>query len=318
MREYLETFFRRQWLFWLPFVIVLAVAVAGGVYSSWQYESRASLWTEPNTLLDQSATNLTAPTQDTAANQGEFARLDALLQTDEFITAIINRVPKLHAEAGTPSQLQTTIGTVRKNLNVWPWQQNLLMFRYQGRDGEVAQQVVSSTIDLFLAQRLQDKVGQADKAITFLQGQQQDYQTQLATASTALSQFEAAHPPATRASMSDLDQLQFQRLKTDYQTILDQLQYLGGELNKAQFTKQKFLAQQASTYVVKDPPLLPQSPNLSLNKLGAIVLVGLAVAIGLGFCMIALATWFGARRPVERTALPAWLDRAMTSEEQTA
>ena len=107
-------------------------------------------------------------------------------------------------------------------------------------------------------------------------------------------------------------------MKTDYQTILDHLRYLGGELDKARFTKDKFQAQHSSTYVVKDPPLLPNSPDLSLSKLAAIVLVGLAVAVGLGFSVVALATWFGRRRPAERSALPAWLDRALMSEEQTA
>lgn len=318
MREYLETFFRHKWLFVVPFLVVLAVAIAGGVYSSWQYESRAALWIDPNVVLDQSATTLTAPLTDSNANQGEFARLDALLQTDDFIGAIVQNVPKLNAEANTPEKRQSTIATVRKNLNVWPWQQNLLQFRYRGRDAAVAQQVVSNTISLFLAQRLADKVGQADKAITFLQAQQTGYQQQLATASTALSAFETAHPPDTRATMSDLDSLEFQRLKTDYQTILDHLRYLGGELDKAQFTKDKFQAQHTSTYVVKDAPLLPTSPDLSLQKLAAIVLVGLAVAVGLGFSVVALATWFGRRRPAERSALPAWLDRALMNEEQTA
>ena len=118
--------------------------------------------------------------------------------------------------------------------------------------------------------------------------------------------------------MDDLDQLEYQRLKTDYQTILDQVRYLGGELDKAQFTKQKFIAQQGSTYVIKDQPLLPTSPDLSFNKLATIVLIGLAVAIGLGFSVVALVTWFGGRRPAGRSAIPAWLDRAVASEEQTA
>jgi uncharacterized protein involved in exopolysaccharide biosynthesis len=317
MREYFETFFRHKWLFWLPFLIVLAVAIAGGVYSSWQYESRASLWTEPNLVLGETASTLTAAAQDTSANQSEFARLDALLQTDEFIGTIVDRVPKLRADANTPEGRLSTIATVRRNLNVWPWQQNLLMFRYRGRDAEVAQQVVSNTVGLFLAQRLQDRVGQADSTIAFLQTQQQEYQGKLATASTALSQFETAHPPASRATMSDLEQLQYQQLKTDYETILDHLRYLGGELDKAAFSKDKFIAQHASTYVVKDPPLAPQSPDLSVNKLATIVLVGLAVAVALGFSVVALATWFGGRRPVERTALPAWLDRALMTEEPT-
>src|SRR5437773_2327914 len=187
MREYLETFFRRKWLFFVPFAVVLAVAVAGGVYSSWQYTAKAALWVEPNPVLGQAAANLTASSAD-----------------------------------------------------------------------------------------------QADKAIAFLQDEQKNYQDQLATASAALAQFEAAHPPATRASMSDLDQLEYQRLKTDYETILDHLRYLGGELDKALFSKNKFLAEQASTYVIKDAPTVPQTPDLSVNKLATIILLGLAVAVGLG------------------------------------
>ena len=68
------------------------------------------------------------------------------------------------------------------------------------------------------------------------------------------------------------------------------------------------------------PPLLPQSPDLSINKLASIVLVGLAVAVALGFSVVALATWFGGRRrssASERSAIPAWLDRALMREEPT-
>src|SRR5439155_23411024 len=101
-------------------------------------------------------------------------------------------------------------------------------------------------------------------------------------------------------------------------TILDHLRYLGGELDKALFSKNKFQAEQASTYVVKDAPTVPQSPDLSVNKLATIILLGLAVAVGLGFSVVALAFRFGGRRPAAQTALPAWLDRALVSEEPTA
>jgi len=51
MRDYLETFFRRKWLFWVPFLAVLIVAIAGGVNTSWLYEVQARLAIRSNADL---------------------------------------------------------------------------------------------------------------------------------------------------------------------------------------------------------------------------------------------------------------------------
>ena len=118
-------------------------------------------------------------------------------------------------------------------------------------------------------------------------------------------------PPARRrADLPESEQLQYQALKTNYETILDHQKYIGGELEKARFTKAKMESEQASAYQIVDPPVVPQSPDLSLNRLLGLLLVGLAVAVGLGFSVIAIATWLGAgRRAAEATsALPAWAE----------
>ena len=73
MRDYLETFFRRKWLFWLPFVAVLAVATAGGLYSAWLYEVQARVEIRPSSQAPQAGgTDLAA----------EYGRLSDLLLTD--------------------------------------------------------------------------------------------------------------------------------------------------------------------------------------------------------------------------------------------
>ncbi len=251
MRDYLETFFRRKWLFFVPFLAVLAVAVVGGVYTSWVYEVQARLAVQSNPVLDQSGQQLSMPP---ATAQDEYTRLSALLQTDDFLKRVIDNVPALKAQADGPAQTAALVGALRTNLNAWSPAQDLITFRYRDRNPQIAQQVVSQTIDIFLAQRYQDRVGSANQAIAFLSQQQTDYQGQLQQASTALSTWENAHPPATRTQLEQSAQLEYQRLQTNYQTVLGHLQYIGGELEKARFTKAKMEAEQAQTYQVVDPP----------------------------------------------------------------
>lgn len=315
MREYLETFFRRKWLFWVPFVAVLAVAIAGGLYTSWVYEVQARLAIQSNPVLDQSGQQLSLPAVDA---KDEYTRLSELLLTDDFMKQVVNSVPGLQARAGG-GRVDGAVAQLRKDLNAWAPSTNLINFRYRDRDPQIAQQVVSKTIDLFLAQRYADRVGNANQAIKFLTQQQGDYQQQLQQASTQLSAWETSHPVAGRANLPETDQLEFQRLRTNYQTMLDHLKYIGDELEKAKFTLAKMEASQASTYVLKDPPVVPANPALSLNQMLGLVLVGLAVAVGLGFSVVALATWFGGgRRADTATALPTWLQRMVAQEEQTA
>jgi uncharacterized protein involved in exopolysaccharide biosynthesis len=315
MRDYLETFFRRKWLFFVPFLAALIIAGAGGVYTSWLYEVQARMIVQGNPVLDGAGQQLSMPV---ANATDEYTALTALLQTDDFLRKVIDGVPSLKGD-GDPARMDAAIAKLRKDLNAWTSATSLINFRYRDRDPQTAQQVVSRTIDLFIAQRNADRVGDADKAITFLSAQQTSYQQQLQQASTELSAWEQGHPPAGRANLPEAEQLNFQRLQTNYQTILDHLKYVGSELEKARFTKDKAVALQAGTYQIVDPPVVPQNPALSVNKLAGVLLIGLVVAAGLGFSVVALVTWFGGRRAADSpSALPPWLNRMMAQEEQTA
>ncbi|HUS14110.1 MAG TPA: hypothetical protein VM536_03735 [Chloroflexia bacterium] len=315
MRDYLETFFRRKWLFWVPFLAVLLVAVAGGVYTSWLYEVQARMAIRAN--ADLSGT--TAAGSDL---QAEYGRLSDLLLTNDFMQRVVNAVPALKGAADTPQKMDAQVDSLRKDLNAWKPGQDLINFRYRARDPQVAQQVVSKTIDLFIAQRYDDRVTEADKGIQFWTDQQTTYTQRLEVASKALSDWEGAHPASTRATLPETQQLEFQRLKTAYDAALENVKTATAKMGDAEMHKAQALAQQANTYQIVDAPRVPQSPALSLNRLLGLVLVGLAVALGLGISVVALATWFGGARRAPAgaatTALPVWLQRMMVEEEQTA
>ncbi len=312
MRDYLETFFRRKWLFWLPFVAVLAVATAGGLYSAWLYEVQARVEIRPSSQTSQAGgTDLAA----------EYGRLSDLLLTDEFLQRIVNAVPPLKANADSAPKMQAQVDKMRKDLNAWKPGENLINFRYQNRDPQIAQQVVSQTIDLFIAQRYDDRVTAAQKDITFWTGQREVFNGRLETAAKALTDWEAAHPPAERTKLPESEQLNFQRLKAGYDAALTNVQTADSKVGEAEMNKALALNVQANTYNIVDAPRVPDGIALSLNKLLGLVGVGLLVALGLGFSMIALATWFGGQRANSSstgTALPPWLDRMMSEEQQPA
>jgi uncharacterized protein involved in exopolysaccharide biosynthesis len=321
MRDYLETFFRRKWLFWVPFLAVLAVAVAGGLYSVWQYEVQARIEIRPSASAGTTTTGTAAiPATDLATEYGSLS--DALL-TDGFMEQVINAVPQLKAKADSPTKMDSEIARLRTNLNAWTPGKSLIQIRYQDRDPDVALQVVSQTISLFLTKRAQDRVGVADKNIAFWTAQQKDREANLTTASQALTAWENAHPVGERSKLPDVEQLNFQRLKADYDAALDNVKTTQANVGVAQMDKAYALDQQQNTYHIVDPPTKPEGIALSLNKIGGLLLVGLLVAVGLGASIVALATWLGAGRAragannSAPSALPAWLDRMM-SEEQTA
>ena len=313
MRDYLETFFRRKWLFWLPFVAVLAVATAGGLYSAWLYEVQARVEIRPSSQTPQAGgTDLAT----------EYGRLSDLLLTDGFLQRIVNAVPPLKANATSAPTMQAQVDKMRKDLNAWKPGQNLINFRYQNRDPQIAQQVVSKTIDLFIAQRYDDRVTAAQKEIDFWTGQRVVFNGRLETASKALTDWETAHPPVDRAKLPESEQLNFQRLKAGYDAALTNVQTADSKMGEAEMNKALALNVQANTYNIVDAPRVPDSIALSLNKLLGLVGVGLLVALGLGFSLVALATWFGGGRrgntSPSSTALPAWLDRLMREEQQPA
>jgi len=313
MRDYLETFFRRKWLFWLPFVAVLAVATAGGLYSAWLYEVQARVEIRPSSQTPQAGgTDLAT----------EYGRLSDLLLTDGFLQKIVKNVPVLNAGAGSVPTMQAQVDKMRKDLNAWKPGQNLINFRYQNRDPQIAQQVVSKTIDLFIAQRYDDRVTAAQKEIDFWTGQRVVFNGRLETASKALTDWETAHPPVDRAKLPESEQLNFQRLKAGYDAALTNVQTADSKMGEAEMNKALALNVQANTYNIVDAPRVPDGIALSLNKLLGLVGVGLLVALGLGFSLVALATWFGGGRRgntlPSSTALPAWLDRLMREEQQPA
>src|SRR5690348_4490860 len=116
MRDYLETFFRRKWLFFLPFLAVLVVAVAGGLYTSWVYNVEARLSVQPNPVLDQGGQELSLPT---TGAKDDYTRLSGLLQTDDFMKRVIAAVPQLKAQADSPDKTDALVGGLRKDLNAW-------------------------------------------------------------------------------------------------------------------------------------------------------------------------------------------------------
>jgi hypothetical protein len=304
----------------VPFLAVLAVAVAGGLYSVWQYEVMAKMEIRSSPSMGTTTTGSAAiPATDLAT---EYSSLSDALLTDAFMEQVINAVPALKAKADTPTSMDSEIVRLRTNLNAWTPGKNLIQIRYQNRDPDVALQVVSQTISLFLARRADERVGVADKNIAFWTAQEKDREAALATTSKALTDWENAHPVADRSKLSDVEQLNFQRLKADYDAALDNVKTAQANVGEAGMYKAYALDQQQNTYHLVDPPTKPDGIALSINKIGGLLLVGLLVAIGLGASVVALATWLGGNRRAAgstppASALPAWLDRMM-AEEQTA
>ena len=180
--------------------------------------------------------------------------------------------------------MQAQVDKMRKDLNAWKPGQNLINFRYQNRDPQIAQQVVSKTIDLFIAQRYDDRVTAAQKDITFWTGQRDVFNGRPGNCLQCADRL-GNRPPAggPRPSCRSRNSLIFNASQAGYDAALTNVQTADSKVGEAEMNRALALNVQANTYNIVDAPRVPDGIALSLNKLLGLVGVGLLVALGLGF-----------------------------------
>ena len=162
-RKALEALFRHLGLVLLPALLIPAIALPlAYVKAPPQYESRASVWVERPAYLQfsEKQEHFTSP----ANEQG--TRLVELLKTRAFRTEVASRTP-LAPLVSTPKGQDEIDRLFKKNINVMPSGEHLLVLRTLGDSPALAKSLAESVLTAYRERATADRQAQAQAVIGF-------------------------------------------------------------------------------------------------------------------------------------------------------
>ena len=178
MKRYLATFFRGQWLY-LAVLLLMLGASGVGTYSlsRSEYQATARIWVDKPTLNAILYPNTPGYTPPPASQHAD--KLQQLLQTDAFVTAVLKRTSASARLSGVLDQDRKVISGVRKRLQVAVLGPNTVRISYAGADPVLCQEMVQGTIDQFRSWSLASQVQKNAVELQFYQQQLEIHEDQL-------------------------------------------------------------------------------------------------------------------------------------------
>ena len=297
MKRYLATFFRGKWVYVPALILMCAASVVGAwLLARPSYDATAHLWADRSALAkalnpDGPATFPAPP--DPADQQAKV--LNQLLQSDAFVGGIIESSPAARQSAPNQEAMRDTIADVRSRLKVEVLGPNSLAVAYTSTDPLLAEQVVQSTINQFVAWSSEQQREQEESARQYYQRQLTIYEMQLNEINQSIAETQrnylavnpGANPNAAAPQIVELERLQRERETAqaryvDVKTKLDVLNAPAGSAGGGQSNQIR---------VIDRPTSQPQ-PQLA-RILNALVYVLLGVGAGMAAILAAVgfATW---------------------------
>jgi uncharacterized protein involved in exopolysaccharide biosynthesis len=208
VRRTFETFFRRWWLYLLPFVLFAGVGVLKASKTTSGYQSTGVIDVASDTVLSQ-LTSIRGENfgYETPAN-ATTKTMNSLLRTDRFIETIAESADLTDdLAAGT-----TTADQLRQAISVTPDGDTLLQVRATTDSPELSAALAEGTIDSFLEYVVSGDVSQSRAAEDFFSNQLVVYKQALEDAGQALKDYAAANPGGPLDLRPLDEQIEIQRL----------------------------------------------------------------------------------------------------------
>jgi uncharacterized protein involved in exopolysaccharide biosynthesis len=296
----LEAFFRYKWLILLPPILIpLIVGPIAVLRAASYYEAGASVWVDRATYLT-STDGFNNPYASPAQQQN--GRLQEYLRTRPFLMSIASRTalaPLVGNEAG-----ERTINTVFfRGFGAAPVSDRILLIRFRASNPQLAVQMVNATIEAFKDKVTADRLGQANLATSFYEGQLKTAEGALTKANDALRRYVAANPrltnidPERGAAATTASRLGLPADAIDPQLadLLRQVDQQQADVNRirtalelARMDSEAAIQGQDVGFQVVDPPQLPTRLLTERRKALIFPVAGLGVGLVLGAALLVL------------------------------
>ncbi len=184
VREYLEIFFRRKWLFIVPFVLISIASIVSIFVIPKEYEATSIILLESEGIIDPLVKNL--------AISPKLGRQVSTL-TARILTwpRMVELVTKLNLTKDIKSQLEFEKFLIgfRKRISVKMKLKNLIYVSYQGEDPHLVKKITDDVAQMFIDENVHFKSDGVESAIEFIQDQIKLYGKDLKDSEKKLSEY---------------------------------------------------------------------------------------------------------------------------------
>lgn len=220
-----EAFIRRRFVI-TTFFVLMAIAVAVGIYWPKNYTSSATIIVDEKNIITPLMHGAAVPTD--VVDRARLAR--EILYSRKIMNQLLdsmNMVP-----AGSPPMLrEQIIEGISRNTAVTNVGTNLIRIEHKAADPEFAHQVTKRLVEFFIAENVGTRTSESKSAFTFIDAQVKEYQAKVARAEENLKQFRTgamrprssdSREPSLQARM-DQTQMEIRELETKRAAIERQL-----------------------------------------------------------------------------------------------
>jgi uncharacterized protein involved in exopolysaccharide biosynthesis len=275
----LESFFRHRWLYPLPIVILTAIGVVTASIAPPTYLAGASIFVEDQSLLasltdaDTGFSWTRTPAQTVVRDFGE------LLQTDAFVRSAVQRTPLESNMTQDRETVQQTLDFFRDSIDVSAVGNNLVRFRAEAEDPQLAQQMVVASIDAYVFWKVNAEYQESVAAQNFFANLIPPYEEELQRARDELIVFLASYPTPVRGERPLEEQVELARLQADVNEATLRLDDARAKEENARLVLSKAESIARQTYQVIDAPTVPTDPLTSLRQRMMDSLIYVAVGV---------------------------------------
>ncbi len=163
---YLQTFFRRKYLFLYPFILTVFIIVVLSFVLPKSFISTSIILIEEENVINPLISGLAVSTS--VADRLRILRERIL--SWESLTELTRRL-KLDTQVRSQLAYEELIKGIRKNIIVVPRGPQLVSISYQGRNPEKVQLVAKTLTDIFITKNQTAQTKETDVAVSFLEDQ---------------------------------------------------------------------------------------------------------------------------------------------------
>jgi capsular polysaccharide biosynthesis protein len=287
----LEAFFRHWLLIVLP-IIVIPLDVAALVFATPpQYESQAGVWVERPTYLSSSQDELTRYLPPASVQRN---RLLELTRTRSFLTAVASGTP-LETLLNGPNGGAEIDQIFARDFEVLQDGDHLLVVRFRSEESATALSLVKAIVEEFRNRVAQDRLTQAQLAITFYQSLLTESEAALSQARNDLTKYLAANPKvAVTVAQNGIEvarlDTQFAELQRRVDTVQRDADNARGSLQAARLDVAAGNQSAALGFRVVDAAGVSPTASRQLRKLLVYPIAGIVIALVISGSLLLLLT----------------------------
>jgi polysaccharide chain length determinant protein (PEP-CTERM system associated) len=223
--DYLFFLNRRKWYIIAPIFLLIVISIVVAFLSPRIYQSSATIQVDQPTIINPLVKGIAFTPEEAVP----LSSLQVKLLSQTQIEKVIKTLQLDKGFENNPRRSEKLVSDIRLDLEVKPIGQNILQVSFQGRDPQTVFQVIDTLISNFIKNNMQAQQEDTNGALSFFQGQVNDFRVQMENAEAALRAYKEKHlidlPGNINNNLQQLSTAQTNLLATNLELQQAKLRY---------------------------------------------------------------------------------------------